>query len=96
MSFLSLEHVSKRYRSGEVATDALRGRLTTAGKFIYYSLTATVIGLITGLFSGMLLLPRFIFQAYSILYDLPSRCSARSALRFSPASPRSGRHRRAF
>ncbi|SHI19785.1 putative ABC transport system permease protein [Sporobacter termitidis DSM 10068] len=46
-------------------------RLTTAGKFVYYSLSATVIGVAGGLAAGLLGLPQFIFKAYSILYDLP-------------------------
>lgn len=46
-------------------------RLTTAGKFIYYSLFATGIGVAGGLLSGSFLFPQFIFMAYSIMYDLP-------------------------
>jgi putative ABC transport system permease protein len=45
--------------------------LTTAGKFIYYSLFATAIGLTGGILAGSFFFPRFIFKAYSIMYNLP-------------------------
>lgn len=46
-------------------------RMTTAGKFIFYSLFATVLGVTGGLLIGSLLFPQFIFKAYSMLYNLP-------------------------
>jgi putative ABC transport system permease protein len=46
-------------------------RMTTAGKFVYYSLVAAVLGVTGGLAFGTLLFPQFIFKAYSIMYSLP-------------------------
>jgi putative ABC transport system permease protein len=46
-------------------------KLTTTGKFLFYSLFAAVLGTVGGLLLGMAFLPRFIFKAYSILYDTP-------------------------
>ncbi|SHF61365.1 putative ABC transport system permease protein [Caldanaerobius fijiensis DSM 17918] len=41
-------------------------------KFIIYSAVATILGGIIGLFLGFNILPRIIFEAYSMMYTLPS------------------------
>ena len=47
------------------------GKTTTTGKFVGYSAAATVTGALIGAAIGMRLMPWFIFQAYSIMYNLP-------------------------
>jgi putative ABC transport system permease protein len=47
------------------------GKMTTTGKFVGYSAAATVNGALIGIAIGMKLMPWFIFQAYSIMYNLP-------------------------
>lgn len=45
--------------------------VTTASKFMVYSLLATVVGYVPGVIFGSYFLPWFILRAYSILYELP-------------------------
>lgn len=45
--------------------------VTTTGKFIGYSFLAAAFGIVSGFIFGMNFMPRFIFNAYSIMYDLP-------------------------
>lgn len=47
------------------------GGMKTAVKLVGYSALAAVIGIAAGIALGMNLLPRFIFHAYTVLYDIP-------------------------
>ena len=57
----------------EIGTFKAMGFSKTAAaiKFILYGSFAAIIGTALGLAFGMGILPRFIFKAYSILYDMP-------------------------
>lgn len=46
--------------------------MTTAGKFVLYSLFATLLGVLGGGVVGFCLLPQLIFHTYTVMYDLPA------------------------
>lgn len=41
------------------------------GKYMFYGLTATALGCITGMIAGFAILPRIIFSCYKMLYNIP-------------------------
>ncbi len=42
-----------------------------AGKYLFYALSATLLGSLTGIFLGLKILPAVIYDSYSLLYNIP-------------------------
>ena len=47
------------------------GKLSIAGKFLFYAISATILGTFIGLYFGFRLFPKLIYNSYKLMYNIP-------------------------